>query len=74
MPAELLLFGYVIVALGALAGVAVYFEQRRRRFEPTPSQDHIFRCGKCGLVYTDDEDVDRSRCSQCGTMNEEIKF
>lgn len=74
MPTELLFFGYLVLALGALAGVALYDERRQRRFEPTPSQDHIFRCSKCSLVYTDDEDVDRSRCSQCGTMNEEIKF
>ena len=74
MPTELLFFGYLVLALGALAGVAIYDERRQRRFEPTPSQDHIFRCSKCSFVYTDDEDVDRSRCAQCGTMNEEIKF
>ena len=33
-----------------------------------------FRCGRCGYVYTDDPDVDRSRCSQCAQMNDAIRF
>jgi predicted Zn-ribbon and HTH transcriptional regulator len=74
MPTELLIFGYVAVLLAALAGLALYVEQRRRRFEPAPSQDSVFRCRKCGFVYTDDADVDRSRCPQCGKSNEAIKF
>ena len=69
-----LILTYVVVLLSLLTGVAVYAELRRRRFEPTPSEDHIFRCGNCGYVYTDDPDVDRSRCSQCGRMNEAIRF
>jgi hypothetical protein len=74
MTTDALLIGYVALLLGALAAVAIYYEQRQRRFGPTPSEDHIFRCGKCGFVYTDDPDVDRSRCSQCGTLNEAIRF
>ena len=69
-----LILTYVVVLLSALTGVAVYAELRRRRFEPMPSEDRIFRCGRCGYVYTDDPDVDRSRCSQCGQMNEAIRF
>ena len=69
-----LILTYVVVLLAALAGVSIYSELRRRRFDPTASEDHIFRCRRCGYVYTDDPDVDRSRCSQCGQMNEVIKF
>jgi hypothetical protein len=69
-----LILTYVVVLLAAGTAVAVYAELRRRRFEPTASEDHIFRCGRCGYVYTDDPDVDRSRCSQCGQMNEAIRF
>ena len=65
---------YVIVLLGGLAVLGIYSEFRRRRFDPTPSEDRIFRCSKCGYVYTDDPDVDRSRCSQCGRINEAIEF
>jgi len=65
---------YVLVLLGALAAVGLYSEWRRRSFEPTPTQDRIFRCRRCGYVYTDDPDVDRSRCAQCGQTNEAIQF
>ena len=69
-----LILTYVIVLLAGLTSVGIYSELRRRRFEPTPSEDHIFRCGRCGYVYTDDPDVERSRCAQCGAMNEPIRF
>ena len=69
-----LILTYVIVLLAGLVAVGIYSEFRRRRFEPTPSEDRIFRCQRCGYVYTDDPDVDRSRCSQCGQMNEAIEF
>ena len=65
---------YVVVLLGALAAVGIYTELRRRRFQPASSEDRIFRCNRCGYVYTDDPDVDRSRCSQCGLMNDAIEF
>ena len=74
MPADALILIYIVSVLMALAAVAIYSERRARSFEPTPSQDHVFRCAKCGFVYTDDSDVDRSRCSQCGKMNEAIEF
>jgi predicted Zn-ribbon and HTH transcriptional regulator len=69
-----LILTYVMMMLAGLTGVAIYAELRRRRFEPTASLDRIFRCHRCGYVYTDDPDVDRSRCSQCGQMNNAIEF
>jgi predicted Zn-ribbon and HTH transcriptional regulator len=74
MSTETLIFGYVVVLLAALSATAIYLEHRRRRFEPTPSEDNIFRCEKCSFVYTDDGDVERSRCPQCGTLNNVIEF
>jgi hypothetical protein len=74
MTPDALLFGYVVGLLGAISAIALWTEHRQRRFGPMPSDDHIFRCVKCGYVYTDDPDVDRSRCTQCGTLNEAIKF
>jgi rubrerythrin len=74
MPIETLLADYVFLLLAALSCLALYSEHRQRRFGPSPSDDHIFRCENCGFVYTDDPDVDRSRCSQCGRVNEAIKF
>lgn len=69
-----LIIYYVVIMLAALSAAAVYAEMRRRRFEPSSSLDRIFRCRRCGYVYTDDPDVDRSRCSQCGQTNEAIQF
>jgi hypothetical protein len=69
-----LILAYVVVLLAALAAAGIYSELRRRRFEPTPSEDRVFRCSRCGYVYTDDPDVERSRCSQCGQLNTAIEF
>jgi rubrerythrin len=74
MLVHTLMLGFVVVTLGALALVVVFTELRRRRFEPHPSHDRIFRCNHCNSVYTDDPDVDRSRCPQCGKLNEAIEF
>ena len=74
MSTSLLILTYVAVLLGALSGLGIYTEWRKRRFQPSATEDKIFRCRKCGYVYTDDPDVDRSRCSQCGKLNEPIVF
>ena len=69
-----LILTYLVVTLSALVALVVYAEMRRRRFDPGPSEDRIFRCQKCGYVYTDDPDVARSRCAQCGQTNEAFEF
>ena len=74
MTPDSLLFAYVLFLLAGISVLAIYSELRSRRFRPTRSPDRIFRCEKCGSVYTDDPDVDRSRCAQCGTSNEAIEF
>ncbi|HUA39160.1 MAG TPA: hypothetical protein VMA35_12285 [Candidatus Sulfopaludibacter sp.] len=74
MSADWLIVIYVALALGALCALGIYSEMRRRRFWPTHTEDRIFRCANCGYVYTDDPDVDRSRCAQCGKLNEPIEF
>lgn len=74
MTPDWLLFSYASVLLFAVSIVALYSERRRRWFGPRPSDDRVYRCVECGYVYTDDPDVDRSRCQQCGTLNEAIKF
>jgi rubrerythrin len=74
MSSSMLIVIYVAALLGALCGLGIYSEMRRRHFGPGHSQDRIFRCQNCGYVYTDDPDVDRSRCAQCGKLNEPIEF
>jgi len=74
MPIQKLILAYVVILLGALGAMAVYTDFRQRRFRPAASEDRIFRCQKCGYVYTDDPVVERSRCSQCGKLNDAIEF
>mgnify|MGYP001555279723 CR=1 FL=1 len=74
MSASWIIIIYVSVLLGALCGLTIYSELRRRSFGPAHPEDRVFRCAKCGSVYTDDADVDRSRCSQCGKLNEPMVF
>ena len=74
MSIATLIFSYVAVLLGVLAFLVVYAELRRRRFEPRPTQDRIFRCADCGFVYTDDPDADRSFCPQCRKLNDPFEF
>ncbi len=74
MSIQLLIVAYVALTLGVLSVVGIFSELRRRRFGPAHTEDRVFRCTKCGFVYTDDSDVDRSRCSQCGKLNEPIVF
>ena len=74
MSISTLIFIYVAALLGALCLLGIYSELRRRRFGPTHSEDRVFRCTKCGFVYTDDADVDRSRCLHCGKLNEPVEF
>ncbi len=74
MSSAALILAYVTVLLAAVSALAIYSERRRRRFEPEPSHDRIFCCRRCQSVYTDDADVDRSRCPQCGRTNEAIVF
>jgi len=69
-----LLLGYVTLTLGAVIVIGIFSELRRRRFGPAHSEDRVFRCRKCQHVYTDDADVERSRCAHCGRLNEPIEF
>lgn len=72
-PSQLIL-AYVLLLLGLLGVLTLYTEMRRRRFEPPAARDRIFRCQSCGYVYTDDPDVDLSRCAQCGQFNPPFEF
>ena len=74
MTSTAILFFYVVSLLAAISCVALFYRRRNKRFEPASSSDRIFRCEKCFFVYTDDADVDRSRCPQCGTVNEKYDF
>jgi len=73
MYPDTLLALYIVGVLTLLAWVT-FRSEWRRRVEREVSEDRIFRCGDCGLVYTDDAAVDRSRCPQCGRTNDPFEF
>ncbi|HAB15732.1 MAG TPA: hypothetical protein DCE44_04700 [Verrucomicrobiales bacterium] len=74
MAPERLIALWTLGLLGGLGVVALRTELQRRRVESEVSEDRIFRCENCSLVYTDDSDVDRSRCPSCGRTNVPFEF
>ena len=74
MRADLLFAAYLAALLSALVVLWLANSSRRRRFLSGPAEDRVFRCSTCGSVYTDDPDVDLSKCPQCGLANESFDF
>jgi len=65
---------WMTLLLAALGGLSFHGEFRRRRIGADVSEDRVFRCLRCTAVYTDDQEVERSRCPQCGKTNEAVRF
>jgi hypothetical protein len=65
---------WMTLLLAALGGLSIHGEFRRRRIGADVSEDRVFRCLRCTAVYTDDQEVERSRCPQCGKTNEAVRF
>ena len=74
MTPDQLIWVYVFAGMLGLSGVAVMSAIHRKRFDPEPTSDHIYRCTQCAMVYTDDVDVELSKCPQCGEMNEPMQY
>lgn len=74
MSPDLWITLFLLGLLLALAGSALHHRHRSRRIKTAPSQDRLFRCQRCHAAYTDDPDVERSRCPQCGLTNEPAGF
>jgi rubredoxin len=74
MPLHWIILLYFTAMMAIICGSGWFVERQRRRFEIEPSEDSIFRCRKCRYVYTDDPEVDRSRCPECGAVNEAFHF
>lgn len=74
MRPDAVLFLYLLVPMIGLVVLWGLHAFGRRRFRPGPAEDRVFRCSRCASVYTDDPDVDLSRCPQCGLMNEQFDF
>jgi len=72
-PGQIIFLSFAVVA-GVLVVLISLYELRRKRFEPEPTEDRLFRCRDCRYVYTDDRDVDQSRCPHCGRFNSPFVF
>ena len=72
-PSELI-FAFLLVLLAGWAAVAYYTRRPESDFTPESSGDQVFRCDECDYVYTDDADVERSLCPECGRMNNSVQF
>lgn len=65
---------YVIMLVSVIIGLGFSYSVRNPRFRSSNKLERVFRCAVCGYVYTDDSDVDRSRCPQCTTLNDPFRF
>ena len=72
-PSEIV-FSFLLLVLAGWSALAFYMRQRDVNFNLKSSGDRIFRCRECDYVYTDDEDVERSLCPECGIMNSPVQF
>ena len=72
-PSELI-FAFLLLLLAGWAVVAYYTRRPESDFTPKSSGDQVFRCEECDYVYTDDADVERSLCPECGRMNNSVQF
>ncbi len=74
MSAEKIILVYTLVPMTLIFACYFYTERRRKQFIQPQGREKIFRCIQCGMVYTDDREVELSPCPKCGTSNEEIEF
>lgn len=74
MRIDQFIVAYVFITLGIISILSGISFWRQRSFRQTPRSDRIFWCKGCNYVYTDDPDVDYSRCPHCKRENEPVKF
>ena len=68
------IFLFLLVLLGGWAILAFVLRRQDVEFGPVESGDQVFWCEECDYVYTDDADVERSLCPECGRMNNSVQF
>ena len=74
MLASDFIFYFLLSLLAGWVAAAFYLRRRDVKFDPAASRDNVFRCEGCEYVYTDDGDVERSLCPECGAMNSSVQF
>ena len=74
MSPSSVIFIFLFMLLAGWGLAAFYLRRRDVGFNPEPSGDTIFECQACDRFYTDDADVERSLCPECGEMNSPVQF
>ncbi|HON07566.1 MAG TPA: hypothetical protein PLW02_05630 [Verrucomicrobiota bacterium] len=74
MSSESFITFYTLIPLTAILVYYFYLERRRIHFHQLVEKEKVFRCAQCGMVYTDDIEVESSPCPKCGRLNGQIKF
>jgi|TARA_B100001971_G_C18263544_1_gene589429 predicted Zn-ribbon and HTH transcriptional regulator len=69
-----IIFLFLTVLLVGWAMIAYYARRQNVKFDYSVSHDRVFHCKGCEYVYTDDDDVERSLCPECGQMNNSVQF
>ena len=70
-PSELI---FLFCSFYCRLGDTLYTRRAESDFTVESSGDQVFRCEECDYVYTDDHDVERSLCPECGRMNNPCSF
>lgn len=72
---ELMVAAPVVLAMGFLLAVTLFYNQRERgrRLRGRRRRAPIYRCSGCGHVYEDPRHVPLAGCPRCGTLNEAVR-
>ena len=74
MSSSEIVFFFLLIVMIGWSFLAFYMRRRDVNYGLKSSGDRIFRCKECDYVYTDDDDVERSLCPECGRMNSPVQF
>lgn len=66
---SLLFFIYLILSLGGIVGLWIWFEFTHPPGRLTPYSKVIYRCDICTFKYIDDLDKSITRCPRCNSLN-----
>lgn len=65
--------GPVVILLGLVAGLWLYYESRRAESDKHPGEGKIYRCEHCRLVYVERRLYPLLECPRCHHPNQAIR-
>ena len=67
---SLLFFIYLLLSLGAIIALWIWFELTHPSRRLTPYSKKVYRCGICTFNYIDDVDKKITQCPRCLSFND----